>query len=298
MMESLMLKKSKSLLFLILTLTLFQCAGPKKLTDELNGFKVKTITLEPGMVRFIKFNIPQGLSDVHLLCGDKEIIYYEVEGEAQAYFSESYFSPMKPYDCHFVRGEQSKRAFRVKIRPYKYKEEKLRVDSKRVVLNKVDMARVEKEREILKGVYEVSSVQPYFKGPFRKPLSSYITSHFGTRRVYNRIKKGQHLGIDFRAAVGVPLPNSNRGKVVYAGDLFYTGNTIIIDHGMSIFTIYAHMSEVLVSRGDIVERGDILGKAGKTGRVSGPHLHWGVKVQGDRVSGFSLIEASKKQFLQ
>ena len=112
----------------------------------------------------------------------------------------------------------------------------------------------------------------------------------------NNKKRSQHLGNDFRAKIGVKIPVSNRGKVVYVGDLFYTGGVVIVDHGLNIFSLYAHLSKTLVTTGTIVNRGDIVGLSGATGRVSGPHLHWGIKINGHNADGFSLVEESKKQY--
>ena len=133
-----------------------------------------------------------------------------------------------------------------------------------------------------------------FNEPFEVPLDSYITSHYGNRRLFNNKKRSQHLGNDFRAAVGVPIPVANKGKVVFTGNLFYSGNVVIVDHGLNIFTAYGHLSKINVQEGMIVNKGTIVGLAGKTGRVSGPHLHWGVKINGSWIDGFSLVEESKK----
>ena len=126
-------------------------------------------------------------------------------------------------------------------------------------------------------------------------MNSVVTSVYGTKRVYNKHKEGQHLGIDFRAAIGDKVPATNAGKVVYAGDLFYTGWTVILDHGLDIFSVYGHLSKPLVVAGEMVERGQLIGLSGDTGRTSGPHLHWGVKVQGQYIDGTVLIEESSKK---
>ena len=128
------------------------------------------------------------------------------------------------------------------------------------------------------------------------PLNSVITSIYGIKRTYNKQHKGQHLGTDFRAPIGEKIPASNRGKIVFSGDLFYTGWTVIIDHGLDIFTVYGHLSKTLVEAGQIVQKGDLIGLAGNTGRSSGPHLHWGVKIQGQYIDGIDLSEQTKKQF--
>jgi murein DD-endopeptidase MepM/ murein hydrolase activator NlpD len=293
MMEKVKFKKFS----LLLSLTLI-CSCTLMKGKSRTGLKLvsQDIKLQPGMVTYASFVLPEDMSIPKLMCNDKELKYYEERGMGYVYITESYFSKIKPYDCFLTEGNYKEQVFRVSVSEYPYKEEKLRVNRKRVVLSKKDMKRVIREQKMLNRIYSNSSRRPYFDGPFKLPMKSYITSKFGTKRTFNNIKKGQHLGTDFRAAVGVPIPNSNRGKVVFAGDLFYTGNTVIVDHGMSIFTVYAHMSKISAEEGQMVDTLDILGLAGMTGRVSGPHLHWGVKVQGDRVSGFSLIEASEKQF--
>ncbi len=83
---------------------------------------------------------------------------------------------------------------------------------------------------------------------------------------------------------------SNRGRVVLAKALFFSGNAVFLDHGLGIYSVYLHLSEIGVEPGQLVERGDVIGRAGATGRVTGPHLHWGVRVQGARVDPFSLLD--------
>jgi murein DD-endopeptidase MepM/ murein hydrolase activator NlpD len=99
--------------------------------------------------------------------------------------------------------------------------------------------------------------------------------------VYNGEPRSPHPGLDLRAASGTPVESSGAGHVCLAEDLYYSGNTVILDHGGGLFTVYAHLSRLLVSEGDAVEAGHILGLSGATGRVTGPHLHWGAKI-GDR----------------
>ena len=111
--------------------------------------------------------------------------------------------------------------------------------------------------------------------------------------MFNDKKKSQHLGNDLRARTGTKIPAANRGRVVYTGNLFFSGNVVVLDHGMGIFSMYGHLSKILVTEGSVVNQGDVVGLAGATGRVSGPHLHWGVRVNGSWIDGFSLIEASK-----
>jgi murein DD-endopeptidase MepM/ murein hydrolase activator NlpD len=183
-----------------------------------------------------------------------------------------------------------------KVEPKEYKSEKLKVDFKKIKLSPEDQKRADNEQEILNQIYASSVSSFLFKSSFEEPMSSAVTSVYGTRRIYNKQKKGQHLGIDYRAAIGDKVPATNSGKVVFAGDLFYTGNTVIIDHGLDIFSVYGHLSKTVVESGKFVEKGEVIGHSGNTGRTSGPHLHWGVKIQGQYIDGMVLINETKKVF--
>ncbi len=113
--------------------------------------------------------------------------------------------------------------------------------------------------------------------PLRK-LS--ISTPFGARRIINGKKRSVHWGTDFRAPKGAPVFASLSGKVVLARRLYFTGNTVIIDHGLGIHTLYAHLSKILVREGQFVKAGQVIGKVGSTGRSTGPHLHFGFYVEG------------------
>ena len=151
------------------------------------------------------------------------------------------------------------------------------------------------DKAILERMYASLEVdQLFFNQEFTIPLSSKITSPYGAKRIFNNKKSSWHNGIDFRAPIGTPIPSTNRGKVILVRHLFFNGKTVIIDHGMNIISLYCHLSDYNVNVGDIVNAGDIIGLGGNTGRSSGPHLHWGMRVQGHWVNGFSLVEESKK----
>src|SRR5207253_1114123 len=114
-------------------------------------------------------------------------------------------------------------------------------------------------------------------------------TNFGHRRIFNGQPRAPHAGADLRASTGTPIHATNRGRVVLAKNLFFTGNTVIIDHGLGIYTLYAHLSRIDVRVSQMVDEDEVLGLAGATGRVTGPHLHWGARIQGARVDPFSLL---------
>ena len=171
-----------------------------------------------------------------------------------------------------------------------YKTDELKVASSRVNPNKKNIERAQKEARKIKRIYADGSIDRLWKGDFQLPMTSDITSPFGNKRVFNGQLKSFHNGIDFRARSATPVFAANSGVVKLAESLFYSGNAVVIDHGTGIFTIYAHLSRIDVAAGRHIEKGQRLGLTGATGRVSGPHLHWGVKVRGVAVNPLQLIE--------
>ncbi len=269
----------------------------KKVLPEITP---QSISVKNGQLEYIEMNLPLADGTYEAICSTENLeakpdkLKFRVKtGTAKIYYSEDYYSEETQRTCALEDGRV---ILNVEISQFPYKEEQLRVAKSKVVLSEEAKKRVEKEWLMTRDIYNSSAPEFLFDQPFRMPLYTKITSDFGKRRVFNDLKKTSHLGTDFRAAVGVKIPVANSGRVVFVGDLFYTGNVVIVDHGMDIFTLYAHLSRIDVQQGQPVVKGQIIGLAGKTGRVSGPHLHWGVKVAGKAADGASLVESSKKQF--
>jgi len=266
----------------------------EKKTKQVLVKKISEVIVRPGKVKYVEFDI--NLEDGKWLINCKGIdtaIIVEKK-KARLFMSENYFSDLKPFFCTYKDNIDKKKVLFVKVKSFPYKSEKLNVDKKRIDISKKNLERHWREKAILKKVYKSSASYFLFDKPFKKPLASFVTSHYGNRRVFNNKKKTQHFGNDLRAAVGKPIPVSNKGKVVFIGDLFFSGNVVIVDHGLNIFTTYGHLSKIEVTVGMVLNQGEIVGLAGATGRVSGPHLHWGVKINGNWVDGFSLIDESRK----
>jgi murein DD-endopeptidase MepM/ murein hydrolase activator NlpD len=170
-----------------------------------------------------------------------------------------------------------------------YKKEALRVAPRHVKPSPQDLERIKDEKKEVRRIYANSSNTRLWYGSFKKPLASEITSAFGTQRLFNGQLQSYHRGTDFRAKAGTPVYASNSGIVRLAKNLFYSGNLVIVDHGKSAFTNYAHLSKIQVVSGQHVARGDQIGLSGATGRVSGPHLHWGVKINGSYVDPLQFL---------
>ena len=132
-----------------------------------------------------------------------------------------------------------------------------------------------------------------WSGPFLLPVDGLPTSNFGTVSYFNGQRRSPHTGVDFLSATGTPIRASNHGTVALAEALYFTGNTVIIDYGDGLYSLFAHLSEFRAKEGDVVAPDTIVGLVGATGRVTGPHLHWTVLLHGARVDPTSLVFATK-----
>ncbi|MEA1955681.1 MAG: M23 family metallopeptidase [Campylobacterota bacterium] len=185
--------------------------------------------------------------------------------------------------------------FMLDIKDGKYKKEKLKVSSKKInPKSKAVKDRTAKEYSEAMKIYGTVTKQNYIDSKFIMPLESKITSAFGNARIYNGTLKGYHGGTDFRAKTPTPIKCSNDGKVVLAKDRFYAGNSVIVDHGHGIYSCYYHLSKFKVKNGDMVKKGQILGLSGSTGRITGPHLHFSIRVGGVQVDPLQFISLMNK----
>ena len=173
-----------------------------------------------------------------------------------------------------------------------FPEKKLWVAQKFVIPPPQVQERIKREAAILRSLYGIFTPQWLGEEEFLMPASGKAVANFGERRIYNNRPRSSHGGVDISAPARTPVRASNSGRVVLASDLYFSGKTVIIDHGLGLFTLYCHFSKIKVKRGDQVGRGDVIGEVGATGRVTGPHLHWGVKIYGSRVDPFSLLSFS------
>jgi murein DD-endopeptidase MepM/ murein hydrolase activator NlpD len=182
----------------------------------------------------------------------------------------------------------------LEVKKVNFKTQTLKLPPGMVELDPKTLERVNQEAKRLEDLFADVRTEKLWKGAFLRPIPGEISTGFGLRRVINRQKKDPHSGVDMRAEEGTPVWASNRGVAVLADALFFSGKSVILDHGWGIYSMYFHLSEILVREGDPVEKGAILGRVGSTGRSTGPHLHWGIKIHGARVDPFALLKLTER----
>ena len=176
----------------------------------------------------------------------------------------------------------------VTVSARKFATRKLTVSPRFIEPSATDAERIKAEAEKLAAIFAGVSDRRW-RGAFTAPTPGPQTSNFGSRSVFNGQARAPHAGIDYRGAVGAPIVAPNAGRVVLAADLFMTGNTVVVDHGLGLHSLFAHMSRIDVKVGDELATNAAIGLVGATGRVTGPHLHWTVRLGTARVDPSMLL---------
>ena len=163
-----------------------------------------------------------------------------------------------------------------------------------VELSADDLARSQRESRELDRIFSSTTRERLWQGGFQSPVPGRKASgSFGKRRIFNNQPRSPHSGEDFSAPTGTPVLATARGRVALAKDLFFLGKTVILDHGFGLYSFYGHLSSLGVEPGTNVQSGTVIGKVGATGRVTGPHLHWGVRLGDARVNPMELLALAR-----
>lgn len=183
-------------------------------------------------------------------------------------------------------------SYSVLVLKEKYPVQHLTLPSEQVDLDDENLVRVKTEQERVKAVLQGVSRERLWDGPFVEPLHGETEGAFGRTRVINGQTRSPHNGEDITAPLGTPVVAMNDGIAQLTVDHFFSGKGVFVDHGLGLYSMYFHLSEVLVQDGAMVKQGQAIGKVGATGRATGPHLHLGVRINGARVNPYSLIKLS------
>jgi len=175
------------------------------------------------------------------------------------------------------------------VKPKIFRTRRLTVDPGFVTPPPSAEAQIEADRKLLAHTWASSAGERLWSSPFVRPVQDAANSAFGTRSIFNGQPRNAHGGADFLSPAGTAVHAPNAGRVLVAREMYYSGNTVVIDHGLELFSMFAHLSAFDTREGDRVEAGAVVGRVGATGRVTGPHLHWAVRANGARVDPLSLL---------
>jgi len=189
-----------------------------------------------------------------------------------------------------ANGAELHASQQVDVLPGSYKTTTLHVEEKYVAPDAATLERIAADKAVKDAAFAHQISQPLWNGSFQSPVPFAPTDSFGTRRMFNGKLASIHRGTDFHAPSGTPVAAANDGVVIVAQGMFYEGNLVVIDHGQQFSTLYMHLSKIEVKVGDRVHKGQRLGLSGATGRVTGPHLHLGVRWQGMYVDAVKLFK--------
>jgi murein DD-endopeptidase MepM/ murein hydrolase activator NlpD len=261
-------------------------SDPVAITLEARAFR-------PGDALLVTIAAPPSADTVAVTAFDAEWPAYRVApGEFRALVGIDLDTPPAEYviSAGVAFGTQTATATRhFKVSARAFRTRRLRVAPDYVNPPKPLLDRIVSEAALLRDAYLQVSPEPLWSEGMLRPVRHRANSSFGTRSVFNGEPRNPHAGTDFLSPAGTPILAPAAGRVVIARDLFFTGNTVIIDHGLGVFSMLAHMSRLDVHEGDSIARGDTVGLVGATGRVTGAHLHWALRVGAARVDPLSAL---------
>jgi hypothetical protein len=186
------------------------------------------------------------------------------------------------------------RWFQIEVATKDYGTRRLSLPKNMVDPDPETLKRVKIESEKMVALWEAQGSNPVWEGSFLRPVPGKVVGTFGRKSVINDQLRSPHSGVDMRGRKGSPVKAANRGIVSLTGDHFFSGKSIVLDHGGEILSMYFHLDMIQVKTGDMVEKGQIIGLIGATGRATGPHLHFGVRINGARIDPLRLIAVSKE----
>jgi len=219
---------------------------------------------------------------------DKVIHFYPAKKAFKAIIGVDLLKDPGKYELDINAGDDSIKRI-VKVTKKKYPVQHLTLPKDMVELTPENEARAEREQKVMAAIWP-NQTDRVWSGNFINPRPGEISTKFGLKRIINDIPKNPHTGVDVSAEEGEPVKAPNSGKVVLVSDHFFSGKSIVLDHGQGIYTMFFHLSKQMVALDQQVKKGEVIGLVGSTGRSTGAHLHWGARVMGARVDPTELYK--------
>jgi murein DD-endopeptidase MepM/ murein hydrolase activator NlpD len=266
-----------------------ECARPR-LTVDASARKTKQ-----GGILTVTLRSSEGLSVARLFDGDREIAMESDEGGAvfRSLVGIDFQSAVGPrafrVEVTGLCGDEHRSSFGIRVLSGRFPTRRLRVAPGYVEVPAEELERVKEDRARVGRVWAAGETPRRWDGPFDLPVDAKPRDDFGSRRVYNGKPRSSHDGVDLAAPSGAPVRAPAPAVVALAADLYFSGGTVILDHGGGLYTTYFHLSRIDVGEGQAVASGQEIGTVGATGRATGPHLHWGARLHRSRVNPLDLL---------
>jgi len=288
--------KRKLIILVTLILSLNQFFLYNPLFAARFSYYIKPLKVEKGKAMLIIFQNLSKKKEYTLKVSGKKVYKYRLQN-IREYTLKLIGIPLNsPDQIRISLLENEREILEDWIRLYEIETKVSHVSVKKeyIVPKKSLEKRIQKEYKNKEKAKSVMTEDRYFSGAPVFPVTNGVPgTPFGYKRIYNKWKKSIHYGTDISAPRGTPIKSIFEGKIVLTGDLYYTGNTVIIDHGDGLITLYAHMDKIMAEQGQMVEKGEVIGTIGSTGRSTGPHLHLGAYINRIAVDPMSLFDVLK-----
>lgn len=245
-------------------------------------------TRVPGGIAIIPLDSPAGAAPVAYF-NDVRVLVVDRDGW-QAVVGIPLDTPPGPHTLRLAD-----RTISFDVQPKAYPEERLTVQQRYVSPSPEQLARIRAEQARLRAALTHFSTSAPGTLRMVQPVQGRESSPYGLRRIFNGEPRRPHSGLDLAAPTGTPIMAPAAGRVIDSGDFYFNGNTVLLDHGNGLITMYCHMDKILVENGQQLRQGEPIGEVGATGRVTGPHLHWGVTLNGAMIDPSLFLKASKTQ---
>ena len=252
-------------------------------------------SLQPGEAVLVRAQSAEPLSSMQVKAFGKTFLFYPTEeGRVwQGLVGIDLETAPDDYSLSLtgatVAGSPVEATYPLPVLDKEFPTRRLTVQEKFVNPPQEELERIRRESKRTREIFAALNPEKIWHSSFQSPVPGAPTSGFGKRSILNGQPRSPHTGTDFDADEGTPVKSPNTGKVVLVSPLYYSGNTVILDHGQGLYSYFAHLSRFAVAEGDLVSPGEVIGQVGATGRVTGPHLHWTVRLNGTRIDPLSLI---------
>ena len=257
---------------------------------------LSTTTISQGQLGLITVEVSEdGMPEVNWMGKTVHLAPDEKKGTWQGFIGADLRQKPGRYPL-LVKALSSGKEKRLEIEVEKkrYGVRRLTVPKEMVDLDAKTVERVKQEAKIMNALWQAPASEAFWQGSFVRPLDGDVVGSFGRSSIINNQPRSPHSGVDLRGDKGTPVKAINHGRVVLTADHFFPGRSVVIDHGGGILSMYFHLEKILVKQDQKVEKGQVVGLVGATGRATGPHLHLGIRINGARVDPLSLVTLSEQ----